>query len=146
MATTHGDGTFVARLCASLVLAALASLGVAGQEPADDGDTLELSSAVVLVPMAVRATSGRAVTGLTGADFLVSDNGAPQEIAFFQRDTAPIDAVLLVDTSASTGASLGLLEQAATAFAKNLRNEDQFALYTFAEKPVSLLAWTNNAK
>jgi Ca-activated chloride channel homolog len=138
-----------ARRVAALLLAwliALAAPTVRGQEPADDGETLELASEVVLVPMAVRSTSGRAVADLTAADFVVTDNGAPQEIAFFRRDTAPIDVVMLVDTSSSTGASLELLERSATAFASHLRREDSFALYTFAEKPVSLLAWTNDAR
>ena len=124
----------------------LVATAARAQEPVDDGETLDLASEIVVVPMSVRTAAGRTVVDLAAGDFVVSDNGAPQEIAFFRRDTAPIDAVLLVDTSASTGASLALLEQSATAFAKSLRKEDRFALYTFAEKPIALLEWTSGAR
>lgn len=136
----------VSSVSSAVMILLLLVAGARAQEPVDTGDTFELSSDVVLVPMAVRSTSGRAVTGLTETDFVVTDNGVSQEIAFFRRDTAPIDVALLIDTSASTGASLVLLEQSATAFAKSLRKEDRFTLYTFAEKPIALLGWTNDAR
>src|SRR5687768_12170971 len=90
-------------LAAIAAAIALAAPSGAAQEPADDDQSVELASEVVVVPLAVRGPSGRAVADLTEADFSVADNGAAQEIAFFRRDTAPIDVALLVDTSASTG-------------------------------------------
>src|SRR5438552_3357662 len=84
------------RLCAMCLFATAAAAQ----------DEVQLASEVVVVPLAVRATDGSGVSKLTAEDFAISDEGVTPEIAFFQKDVAPADVALLVDTSASTGATL----------------------------------------
>jgi len=127
----------LACLCAVLTLAPAA---------AAQDDEVRLSSEVVLVPLALRATDGAALKDLTAADFVVSDGGVAPEVAFFERDVAPLDVVLLVDTSASTGATLDVLERSAAEFVNHLRREDSYTLLTFAEKPNVLVGWTSDPR
>src|SRR6185503_434955 len=42
------------------------------------------------------------VTTLTQNDFIVSEDGRPEEISFFAATDAPFDLVLLIDLSGST--------------------------------------------
>lgn len=44
---------------------------------------------------------GKSVTGLGPADFLIFDEGAPQNILRFDRDSEPLSVVLLIDVSGS---------------------------------------------
>ena len=60
---------------------------------------------VVTVDVSVRAGS-RPVTGLTGADFEVLDNGVAQTIDAFSLESLPIDVTLLLDASRSVEGSL----------------------------------------
>lgn len=129
-----------------LIVSVAAVASAAGAHHPQDGDVLELNSDVVLVPMVVQAPVGKGVVDLTAADFSVADGAVSPEIAFFQRDSAPIDAVLLVDRSASTGATLDVLERSALAFVKSLRPEDAFTVFTFSDKPEVLVDWSNDPK
>ena len=59
-----------------------------------------LGDAVPLVPLSVRATSqGRAITGLSAADFLVRDNGQPQPVLSAVFNNQALDAMLLIDAA-----------------------------------------------
>ncbi len=60
---------------------------------------------VRLVNVFVNVTdaTGAPVPGLTQDDFCLSEDGRPQKIAYFERDTGmPLSVVLAIDTSGST--------------------------------------------
>lgn len=125
---------------AALAVCALA-LGVPAQQPArqqtpppaDDDTTIVLRSDVVLVNVA--ATKGGAfVPGLTQSDFTVSEDGKPQEIAFFGAESTPFAVAILLDTSGSMADKLSLARAAAARFADRTRTEDRVAVWTFASK------------
>jgi VWFA-related protein len=75
---------------------------------------------------------GRPLTGLTGSDFEVLDNGVPQRVEI-ESAGGPVHAILLLDTSGSVaGDRLRQLRAAAHAFVDGLGLEDQATLLTFA--------------
>lgn len=95
---------------------------------------------LVALDICVRAAGGHSVTGLGADDFLVIENGRPQRVQMFavSRDV-PIDAVLLVDRSASLGGEKDVQARtAARAFAATLRPADRFEVLGF-DKRVSVL-------
>jgi Ca-activated chloride channel family protein len=114
-----------------------------GQE---GGDEVNLASEIVLVPVSVRHAKGGPVTDMRSDELALSDDGAPQQIAFFNLDTAPVDVVLLVDSSGSIEGLLSVVQAAAFSFLKQLRPEDRFSIVTFSERPVIRLDWSGDLK
>ena len=64
------------------------------------------------------------LTELESKDFAVYEDGAKQEVSYFNRTTLPIALSLLLDTSASMEQRLGIAQEAAVGFAKKLRPQD----------------------
>jgi VWFA-related protein len=115
-------------LTAVLAIAGLASAAAAPQQP------LVFSSRVQAVLVDALVTqNGRPVSGLTAADFEVRDNGVLQRIDLLDAANLPINAVLALDTSASTaGVRLRNLTAATDALLDGLRPVDRAALTTFS--------------
>ena len=87
-----------------LVIAAtvLAGVVVARAEtqdpPVRSGQTFRTGTDVVMVDVSVRS-GGKAVTGLTATDFVLTDNGVRQQIDSVEATAVPIDLTLVVDVS-----------------------------------------------
>lgn len=78
---------------------------------------------------------GRPVTGLTAADFEVSDNGVRQQVQLVASDEVPLDVVLALDVSGSVlGDRLAHLRDASRMALAGLRGEDRAALLTFGHR------------
>jgi VWFA-related protein len=92
------------------------------------------SSRTLGVRVDVLVTDGRnPVTGLTAADFELRDNGVPQTIDLVDTSVLPINAVLALDTSASTaGQRQKDLVAAGEALLDGLKADDRAALTTFS--------------
>jgi VWFA-related protein len=87
--------------------------------------------------------AGRAVTGLTAADFRLRDNGVVQEIDSVAVDEAPISRLLVLDTSNSVeGPTLDHLKQAASAAVDALSPSDRAAVMTFADAVTLRADWS----
>jgi len=85
---------------------------------------------------------GRAVTGLTAADFELRDNGIVQEIDSVSIDDAPVSMLLALDTSNSVeGPTLDHLKRAAVAAVDALAPDDRAAVMTFAEGVTLRARW-----
>ena len=84
-------------------------------------------SGVEMVPLTVTVTDtkGKYVTGLTGNDFEVFEDGVQQDVAFFASEEVPLDVALLLDTSSSMNADLPLVKAAATGLVARLRTPDR---------------------
>ena len=75
---------------------------------------------------------GRPVGGLTAADFAVSDNNVPQQVAV-QVDPLPLSVLLVLDTSGSVeGERLSHLVKAVSELVTSLHAGDRAALITFS--------------
>jgi VWFA-related protein len=75
---------------------------------------------------------GRPVTGLAASDFVLLDNGTPQEIADFSREQLPIDVTIALDISASVrGDVLEQLRRSVQQLRADLRTNDRLKLLTF---------------
>lgn len=121
------------RLWANL-LAASAAL-VSGV-PAQQSPVIRVNVNLVRIVATAKNNSGQLVGSLRKEDFQVTDNGAPQEVAVFERQTdQPLSVALMVDTSGSTNKELKYETDSAARFLKALLSEgnpgDMVALYTF---------------
>lgn len=112
----------------------------------DDDDGITLASDLVLVPVSVRKERGGAIMDMEQHEFDLLEDGKPQEIAFFNRDVAPIDVVLLVDSSGSVEGTLDVIQSAALKFIKQLRPVDRFSIVAFADRPIIVLEWSGDTK
>ena len=103
---------------------------------------------VRLVNVFVNVTNaaGAPVPGLTQDDFAISEDGHPQKISYFERDTnMPLSLVLAVDTSGSTYKDLSLEKSAARNFVHALmRPVDQLDLIDFNSDVREVVPFTNN--
>lgn len=91
---------------------------------------------LVRILATVKNASGRLIGSLDKSDFAVYDNGIPQEIAVFERQTdQPLSIALLVDCSGSTAKELKYEVDSVTRFLRALfaegHREDAAALYSF---------------
>lgn len=96
-------------------------------------DTFVSTAAPVRVDVLV-TENGAALTGLTAADFEVTDNGVVQQIDLIEFDKLPMNVILALDMSASTtGERLLHLQLAARAVLAGLGSTDRAALLTFSD-------------
>lgn len=86
--------------------------------------------------VSVRDNAGVLVTNLGKGDFKLSDDGAAQDIAVFERNTSlPLSVAILIDTSGSTQIDLRYETQSVQRFISSLiksgNPDDVFALFSF---------------
>lgn len=107
-------------------------LVVAGMTP-DAGQVARFTSKVESVRVDVLATAGsRPVAGLSAADFEVKDNGVRQAVALVSSDTAPVNVMIALDTSASLSRErLARLREASRALIHKLAPGEAAGLITF---------------
>ena len=121
----------VAGLAGCLLLMA----GAMGQEQTGSGGTPRFHVNVRLVNVFVSVTDryGAPVGGLTKDDFALSEDGVPQKIAYFERQTnMPLSLVLAIDTSGSVRKDVDLEKRAARDFVHALlRPQDRLDLLDF---------------
>jgi VWFA-related protein len=81
---------------------------------------------VVNVFATVRDKDGKIVRDLTKADFTLLEDGRPQNIQYFSRQTdVPLTLGLLVDTSGSERRMLGSEKEASRTFLEKVLREDR---------------------
>jgi len=102
---------------------------------------------VRLVNMFVNVTdsTGAIVGGLTRDDFKVNEDGRPQDIAIFERQSElPLNLTLAIDTSESVRKDMTEEADAARRFSHAiLRPQDQMSLLAFATWVTELSPFTN---
>src|SRR5229473_6906683 len=98
--------------------------------------TFRVDVNLVRILATVKDNAGRLVGTLNKEDFTVLDNGAPQQIAVFERRTEqPLLVSLLIDNSGSTAKDLKYEIESVNRFLRALFSEgnpkDALALYSF---------------
>jgi Ca-activated chloride channel family protein len=106
-----------------------------------------IRSGVELVSLNVTVTdgSGKYATDLTEPDFEVYEDGAKQNLTFFSRTQQPISLALLIDTSASMEERMGITQEAAIGFARQLHKDDQAEVIDFDSQVRILQNFTNDS-
>jgi len=100
----------------------------------DEGDVVRVETQLVSVPAVVTSSGGRVVAGLKADNFVLYEDGKPQNITNFATTEAPFEVALLLDTSGSTRADVALIRQAANVFIDALRPGDRVAILAFDTK------------
>jgi VWFA-related protein len=118
------------------------------QEPADEIPTLKVDVDVVSVLASVRDKRGGLVANLEKQDFTILEDGKPQEIKYFARETdLPLTIGLLVDVSASQRNLIDIEHSAAAQFfSQVLRKKDEAFLIMFGEEAELLQDFTNSPR
>lgn len=106
----------------------------AGEE-VDEGDVVRVETQLVSVPAVVTDRAGRPVVNLRAENFLLYEDGRPQQISNFATTDTPFEVALLLDTSGSTRADVALIRRAALSFIDSLRAGDRVAIVAFNSAP-----------
>lgn len=109
--------------------------------------TVRVNVNLVDVLFTVLNRRNKLVTDLTKEDFRVIDDGQPQQIRYFSRQTdLPLRIGVLMDTSNSIRDRLQFEKEAATEFLFNVlrRGKDQSFLMTFDDEPSVVQDYTDD--
>jgi len=121
---------------------ALVPAAVAAQDPMG---TFHVDVKLVSIFVNVTDKSGALVGGLTQDDFAVYEDGRPQQIAVFERQSElPLNLTLAIDTSGSVRKDMSEEAAAARRFAHAIvRPPDQMSVLQFATTVHELSPFTN---
>ena len=85
--------------CSLSLLLCLAAVGVSAQQSDQGQPTLTVRSTLVQVPVLVKTKGGEVIFELTADDFLLTDNGVPQDLTLDQdTDSQPLALAIVVET------------------------------------------------
>jgi Ca-activated chloride channel family protein len=129
------------RACTALFgLACVCAPSMAAQDT-----TLHVDVKLVSVFANVTDRNGAIVGGLTQDDFAVTEDGRPQQISVFEKQSElPLNLTLAIDTSGSVQKDLTQEAAAARRFAHALvRPQDQMSVMQFATEVRALTPFTN---
>ncbi|MGP8245387.1 MAG: VWA domain-containing protein [Bryobacteraceae bacterium] len=134
----------------TLTLAAsLAPLPAQQQKPPEEGlPSINVDVDVVNVLASVRDKHGTLIPNLEKNDFTILEDGKPQTIKYFTRETdLPLTIGMLVDTSGSQVNLIGIEHNAAAQFfSQVLHKKDEAFLIMFGEEAELLQDYTNSAR
>jgi Ca-activated chloride channel family protein len=116
-----------------------------GSGAKQDG-ALKLSATLVNVAAIVTDHSGQFVPKLTKDDFVLSEDGTAQQIAFFGNEEVPLNIAMLIDLSQSVSSSLKDIKKAAVQFVKALRPNDRVMVVGFDQRVTYLTDFINDPK
>jgi len=109
---------------------------------------IQVNVDVVNILAAVHDKRGALVGNLNKEDFTILEDGQPQTIKYFTKETdLPLTMGLLVDVSGSQRNLIGIERDAASQFfAKVLRKKDEAFLISFGEESELLQDYTGSAR
>jgi VWFA-related protein len=115
---------------------------------ADAPATIKVDVNIVNILASVRDKRGGLVANLEKQDFTVLEDGKPQEIRYFTKETdLPLTIGLLVDVSGSQRNLIDIERNAASQFfSQVLRKKDEAFLISFGEESELLQDYTGSAK
>ncbi|MBI4470485.1 MAG: VWA domain-containing protein [Acidobacteria bacterium] len=101
----------------------------------EESEPIQLGTKMVLLNVSVKDGGGRPVAGMNEANFAVAEDGAIQQIVFFEKRDAPISVVLVLDVSSSMdGESLREAKRAALDFVDQSHPRNELALIAFNDR------------
>ena len=118
------------------------------QEPTQNSQPFRFESRVDFVNIAATVTdsNGRYVSSLQKDDFVVYEDGTPQEVALFSNERVPVSLGIALDTSGSmVGDKIDRARSALDRFLGQLLDPvDEIFLYRFDDEVQLLQSWTTN--
>jgi len=137
-----GHGSGITRRMGLGMLLALAAVALAAQ---DSVATFRVDVKLVSIFVNVTDKNGALVGGLTQGDFAVYEDGRPQQIAVFERQSElPLNLTLAIDTSGSVRKDMSEEAAAARRFVHAiLRPQDKMSVLQFATEVRELTPFTN---
>ncbi len=124
---------------------ALCLAGVTAAALAAQGQRIRSGVELVSLNVTVTDGGGKYLTDLNEEEFEVFEDGAKQKLTFFSRTQQPISLALLLDTSASMDERMGIAQEAAIGFARQLHKDDQAEVIDFDSQVRILQAFTNES-
>jgi Ca-activated chloride channel homolog len=119
----------------SLVIAILAAVSVAAQEPAvtqEPSVVFKSSIEQVAVAVTVRDARGRLVTTLKASDFELIDEGQKRKLSNVWSEPSPASVAILMDASGSMATKMDRARETADALVAGLKpGSDEVAMYAF---------------
>jgi len=116
-----------------------------GKGGKESEDTIRINSDLVNVAVTVAGRPSNPSLDLKAEDFEIFEDGAPQEIANFARESdQPLKMVMLFDTSLSVAHALNFERLAAARFFERvIRSEDRAAVFSVSTDVVVLQEFTS---
>jgi Ca-activated chloride channel family protein len=113
-------------------------------ESPESGDTIRIASDLVTVVTTVSTNATIDPVPLTQQDFEILEDGVPQELANFARDSdQPIQLVVLMDTSLSVAQKLDFEKKAMLRFLERvMRPQDRAAIFSVSTDVTVLQEFT----
>ena len=138
--------TAITRVAIAAGLGVLATLGVSARQERPTGQGFSFKTGVELVSVSATVTDagGRFVSGLRREDFVVTEDGQPQNVSQFDAERVPVSLGILLDTSGSMlGEKMVAAQQAIHRFLFDLLGpDDEVFLYRFDSRPALVQSWT----
>ena len=138
------SGIGLLALLALLVAATSPPSSAVSQQERSPSFSVDVSA--VALDVVVTDTKGRFVRGLTQDDFLIMEEGTPQELAFFTSEGTRVTVLVLLDSSASVRANLREVQKAANRFISRLPRGDAARIGFFHDRVVFGPGFTDNMK
>jgi Ca-activated chloride channel homolog len=129
-------------------LSAVAVFAVSLTAQSSDGFKFRSGVELVNVTATVTDATGRFVSGLRQEDFTVYDDGARQEVTYFNNDRVPVSLGILLDTSGSmTSDKIATAKAAINRFIYDLLGkDDELFFMEFANHPRLAQQWTHDRR
>ena len=112
---------------------------------AQDDEIIKVDSSLVVLNTTITDPNGKPVRNLKQSEFKILEDGNEQIISFFETESTPFAAVILIDTSGSMESRVSMARSAAMNFLDGLRIDDQVAIYNFDTK-ISLVQEFSNSR
>ena len=112
--------------------------------PPAQGATFRSGVDLVALNVTVTDASNHYLTDLGADDFLLFENGVKQEIGYFSRTSLSLSVSLLLDSSASMDDKMRTTQEAASAFVRSLRPQDQAQVIDFDSRVNVLAPFTSS--
>jgi VWFA-related protein len=133
------------RIVAVIVFLLIPAAGL-GQTP-EPLETIRVDSDLVDLKVSVLSLNPQnPLPELQQSDFLVLEDGKPQDISFFAAADSPFDLVLLLDLSGSTNNKLKLIRKSAKRFVDATRPMDRVSVVIFTDVPQVICPLTQDRR
>ena len=101
------------------------------------GAQVRVDVRLVNVVATVTDSRGRSISNLTADDFILEEDGKPQQITHFSQDqNVPVSVGILLDTSGSMDRKIKTAVEAVDRFSRRIHQNDEIFLITFSGRPV----------